>query len=158
MIIIYEGPDGIGKNAFIEYEKALKENVVVFEYGKDFENTYSAWEEEITKWKELALKNITVLVSRSWLSENLYAPIFNRIPRMTIKQENDLTTRLLVLYTLYQIEVKLLILLPKDSLGTYTRLKQRGDDQRVIDNWFTIKDAYKSFAADKTGVIKLVYI
>lgn len=158
MIIIYEGPDGIGKNAFIAYEKALREKVIVFEYNKDFGNTFNDWALEIEEWKKYALQGMTVLVSRCWLSENLYAPVFNRDPRMTLEEEANLTLRLSQLNDNELTKSVILILLPKDSYAVYARLVQRGDDKAVIDNWYTIHDTYKTLDIEATNVVKRVYI
>lgn len=155
MIIIYEGVDGIGKNAFIEYEKALAtdKEVIVFSYDNNFENTFKAWANEIDKWLEESKTGKLILVNRSWVSERIYANTFNRTPRISRDQEVQLTVRILA-----RPETNFIVLLPKVPLDTYSRLVQRGDSQAVIKNWWSLKAKYEELQVKYNKLIKFIYI
>lgn len=165
MIIILEGPDGIGKTSFIEYHKALagkNRKVHVFEYDNKFENTFDAWRGQLNRWVDLSYNNGSkkrdlVIVSRSWLSENVYAPVFNREPRMTTKEEQSLFDHVKV-FRDHGMLIKFMVLLPKEPSDVYSRLELRGDYPSVLKNWWKILGEYTGMTYKYKDYVSAVYI
>lgn len=156
MIIIYEGPDGIGKNAFIEYQKMLLKNreVVVYEHGKDFDNSFVNWVKQIDKWRKDCAKDKAVLVSRCWLSEHIYAKTFKRTPRLSV-YESELLTR----WFKEQLGNRIVVVLPKNREVTFQQLKNRGDEEAVISTWNDIVDNYENLSEQYSrDDIDVIYI
>lgn len=150
MITIFEGVDGIGKsykiNQLIKDCSLKNKTYKVFEYGTSFDNAYTSWKKEILLWKYFSDKGIEVFVSRCWLSENIYADIYNRQPRLTLSEEQKLVT-----YFVDTLKYNIVVMMPADINKTYNRLIERGDNESVLANWHRIvkryevlSDSYKS--------------
>jgi len=138
-IIVFEGPDGIGKDAFIAYETAKsRKPVKVFSYTSKDANTAAFWIEQLLKWSHYSQEGYQVLVNRSYFSELIYSNILvNRKCRLTEDDEENLTS------LMKTFDVKLIVLLPKNTENTYTQLKIRGDNEEIISKWHLILEEYE---------------
>jgi len=144
--IILEGPDGIGKTTQVDFLRQLLNIEKINSYTNKETNTYDYWFNEYTK----ASYNNSFIHSRSFLSERLYADIYNRIPRITEEEEVDLLNYI----TLLGFDI--FILLPYNIENLIQRLTLRGDHPLVLTNIELIVDRYKQLA--KKYKIKILYI
>ena len=130
--VILEGPDGVGKTTLASaWSKIL--NVELKEYNDKNSDGFEFWFDEIHRQR-----HINTIWSRSFLSERLYASIYNREPRLTEIAEESM------MQNAKQFGYTIVVLMPKDVNVMKRRLLIRGDDREVLDKIDEIIEGYRA--------------
>lgn len=130
MKIIFEGPDGVGKSTLAKSLGIILDTTAQ-EFDEHADNSVMAWADR------MHVKSKHTIWSRSFLSERIYADVYEREPRLTESEE----MRLIILS--WQLKYEVIICMPKDLTEYKKRLKKRGDTQAVLDNIDKIVERYK---------------
>lgn len=117
MIIIVEGPDGSGKDTFINNLEKLTDMRHV--RGSSFEISQSGSKEMYRKWKDMLLKDNNIIINRFIYSNLVYGPMYN-FPTITKnladKIQEIVNERAVVVY------------INTDTDIIVDRIKSRGDE------------------------------
>ena len=147
--IILEGPDGIGKTTLINFLAQLYSDTEVISYTNKDNNGFNFWVNEYMLVDQKVIDGTQVIMSRSFLSELVYADIFSREPRVTEEEEAALVK-------LTQDKYDIIILLPRRLIDLKARLAKRGDYPAIIDNIDKIVLRYGQVATKYN--LKVVYV
>lgn len=141
MPIIIEGPDGAGKSTLA---KALADKLDM----NILKMTANGGQSATEYLQKLACDG--VVIDRCWISEQIYADIFGRTPRIDDDTCEQLT------YMCAAVGIPIVIVLPPLP-EVVRRLTERGDEfgDIVTDNIGLIYRRYEEFAAANSSVITL---
>lgn len=131
MIIIVEGPDGAGKDTFIN--NLAKLTGVKKIRGSSFEISQMGSEGMLDKWKEMLLCGENIIINRFFYSNAVYGPMFG-YPTISPEQFielNDLVNERAIVYYI-NADTDILI----------GRINARGDDDISTED---IKDIQSSY-------------
>ena len=132
MIIVLEGPDGIGKSTLIEYLKKdfFNEKVDIIKFSDDSDISFSNYKEKL----ESDVENI--IMDRFNLSEDVYSTVYGRSPK------NSLLDHLKTFSLIEDLNVIYIILYSSNLDLLWKRCHQRGDTEKVYNNLLDLNDYY----------------
>lgn len=121
MIIVFEGPDGVGKSTLIKYlEENIFNNIKKVKFSDNSSIMFLDYES--------VLEFNNILIDRFNLSEDVYSTIYNRIPKNSLldhlKTFSLIKEKKALYFILYSSDLDLLI----------SRCHKRGDTQKVYNN------------------------
>ena len=132
MIIVVEGPDGVGKSTLINHLKKnfFNENVNIFKFSDISDISFENYKEKL----ETNVKNI--IFDRFNLSEDVYSTIYERHPK------NSLLDHLRTFTLVEDKDVVYIILYSSNLNLLWERCHQRGDTEKVYNNLLNLNDYY----------------
>lgn len=132
MIIVIEGPDGIGKSTLINHLKKdfFKDNVDIIKFSDTSNVSFHNYKEKL----ESDVGNI--IMDRFNLSEDVYSTVYQRNPR------NSLLDHLKTFSLIEDLNAIYIILYSSNLDLLWERCHQRGDTEKVYDNLFDLNDYY----------------
>lgn len=132
MIIVVEGPDGVGKSTLINHlkENFFHYNVEVFKFLDTSDISFENYKDTL----ETKLDNI--IIDRFNLSEDVYSTIYRRLPK------NSLLDHLRTFTLVEDKDVVYIILYSSNLNLLWERCHQRGDTEKVYNNLLNLNDYY----------------
>lgn len=132
MIIVVEGPDGVGKSTLINHLKKnfFNENVNIFKFSDISDISFENYKEKL----ETNVKNI--IFDRFNLSEDVYSTVYERHPK------NSLLDHLRTFTLVEDKDVVYIILYSSNLNLLWERCHQRGDTEKVYNNLLNLNDYY----------------
>ena len=132
MIIVVEGPDGVGKSTLINHlkENFFHYNVEVFKFLDTSDISFENYKDTL----ETKLDNI--IFDRFNLSEDVYSTIYERHPK------NSLLDHLRTFTLVEDKDVVYIILYSSNLNLLWERCHQRGDTEKVYNNLLNLNDYY----------------
>lgn len=132
MIIVVEGPDGVGKSTLINHLKKnfFNENVNIFKFSDISDISFENYKEKL----EINVKNI--IFDRFNLSEDVYSTVYERHPK------NSLLDHLRTFTLVEDKDVVYIILYSSNLNLLWERCHQRGDTEKVYNNLLNLNDYY----------------
>lgn len=132
MIIVVEGPDGVGKSTLINHLKKnfFNENVNIFKFSDISDISFENYKEKL----ETNVKNI--IFDRFNLSEDVYSTVYKRHPK------NSLLDHLRTFTLVEDKDVVYIILYSSNLNLLWERCHQRGDTEKVYNNLLNLNDYY----------------
>ena len=132
MIIIVEGPDGVGKSTLINNLKNnfFNKEVEIIKFSDNSDVSFSNYKNKL----ESDFKN--VIMDRFNLSEDVYSTIYQRNPKNSLLDH-------LKTFSLIEDLNAIYIILYSSNLGLlWERCHQRGDTEKVYNNLLDLNDYY----------------
>ncbi len=130
MIIVLEGPDGVGKSTLIEYlEKNIFNDTIKFKFSDKSNIMFE-------DYKTVLDSKNNLLIDRFNLSEDVYSTIYNRMPK------NSLLDHLKTFSLINEKNVLYFILYSSDLNLLVSRCHKRGDTKKVYDNLEKLNNYY----------------
>ena len=131
MIIIVEGPDGSGKDTFIE--NLVKLTGMKHVRGSSFEISQRGPEGMFKKWKKMLMEEDDIIINRFCYSNLVYGPMYG-YPTITHEQATELNELINDRAVVYYIDA--------DTDIIVDRIERRGDDDIKPEE---IKDLQASY-------------
>lgn len=131
MIIIVEGPDGSGKDTFIE--NLVKLTGMKHVRGSSFEISQGGPDKMYEKWMNMLLEEDDIIINRFCYSNLVYGPMYG-YPTITKEQARKINKLVNERAIVYHIDANTDIIME--------RIKKRGDDDISPDE---IKDLQASY-------------
>ena len=132
MIVIFEGPDGIGKSTLIYHIRRdfFDGKVDIFKFSDTSDVSFSNYKEKL----EADLGNI--IMDRFNLSEDVYSTVYQRYPK------NSLLDHLKTFSLIKDLDAIYIILYSSNPDLLWERCHQRGDTEKVYSNLLDLNDYY----------------
>lgn len=152
MILVLEGPDGIGKSTIVNYLKKefFKDKVDIVKFSDTSDISFSNYKKTLTA----DIQNI--IFDRFNLSEDVYSTIYGRQPK------NSLLDHLKTFSLIEDNDVIYIILYSSNLDLLWERCHQRGDTEKVYNYLLDLNDYYHQIGKELRKIypdnIKLIDI